>query len=143
MARDMRALMAEHAGEIPLFAGADAFLAGISAAGRRVALVSSNAEATVRKILGEGNARCVTRFACGASLFGKARIFRRVVRAERAHRDQVLVVGDETRDIEAARQAGLACAAVTWGYATTEALMACRPNHLAASFDELAALVVG
>lgn len=66
MARDMRALMANHAGDIPLFAGTDAFLAGLSAAGLRVALVSSNAEATVRNILGERNARCVTRFACGA-----------------------------------------------------------------------------
>ena len=143
MARDMRALMANHAGEIPLFAGADTFLAGISAAKLRVALVSSNAESTVRKILGERNARCVTRFACGASLFGKARNFRRVVRAEGAHQDRVLVIGDETRDVEAARQAGLASAAVTWGYATAAALAACGPDHLAASFDELATLVTG
>jgi phosphoglycolate phosphatase len=143
MARDMRALMADHAGEIPLFAGADAFLAGLSAAKLRVALVSSNAEATVRNILGERHARCVTRFACGASLFGKARIFRRVVHAEGVRQDRVLVIGDETRDMEAARQAGLACAAVTWGYATTAALAACGPDHLAAGFDELAALVIG
>jgi phosphoglycolate phosphatase len=79
----------------------------------------------------------------GQSLFGKARIFRRVVHTEGARQDRVLVIGDETRDMEAARQAGLPCAAVTWGYATTAALVACGPDHLAGSFDELAALVTG
>jgi phosphoglycolate phosphatase len=39
-----------------------------------------------------------------------------------------LAIGDEIRDIEAARAAGIACAAVTWGYAALEALRALGPD---------------
>ncbi|HQR91161.1 MAG TPA: HAD hydrolase-like protein, partial [Caulobacter sp.] len=52
---------------------------------------------------------------CGASLFGKARKFRKVTSG--AARDRVICIGDETRDIEAARALGLASGAVTWGAA--------------------------
>jgi phosphoglycolate phosphatase len=37
-----------------------------------------------------------------------------------AQRSETLCVGDEVRDIEAARKAGLPAAAVAWGYATRD-----------------------
>lgn len=141
IARDMRALIEAEAHEIPLFPGAAGFLERLQAAGARAAIVSSNGERAVRRILGEENAARVTRYACGAAIFGKAPLFRRVVRAEGVERGRVLAVGDETRDIDAARKAGLACAAATWGYATREVLASAGPDRLADGFDDLAALI--
>ena len=43
---------------------------------------------------------------------------------------QTIAIGDEVRDIEAARAAGIACAAVAWGYAAPEALAAHAPDMM-------------
>ena len=63
-------------------------------------------------------------FDCGASMFGKAGHLRRVVRRSGVPATQVLCVGDEVRDIEAAAAAGLDIVAVSWGYALPAALAA-------------------
>ena len=41
---------------------------------------------------------------------------------------QAISIGDEVRDIEAARAAGIACGAVMWGYAAPDALRALAPD---------------
>ena len=61
------------------------------------------------------------------SLFGKAAKFRRVVRRAGVAAAQAISIGDEVRDIEAARAAGIACGAVMWGYAAPDALRAFGP----------------
>ena len=130
-------MMAAEAHAIPLFAGTSDLLRGLSAAGLRLAIVSSNSEATIRSILGAELAALVDHYGCGAAIFGKAAKFRAVVKAARIAKDRVLCIGDETRDIEAAREAGLACGAVEWGYATRRALADHSPTMMFAAMDEI------
>ena len=67
----------------------------------------------------------IRHYECGASLFGKAAQFRKVLRAERHRRARdAICIGDEIRDLDAARAAGIAFGAVTWGYTAPEALIA-------------------
>jgi phosphoglycolate phosphatase len=44
--------------------------------------------------------------------------------------DECVYVGDETRDVEAARKAGMRSAAVTWGFNSRELLEKSRPDFL-------------
>ena len=60
-----------------------------------------------------------------------------VVKAARIPKDHVLCIGDETRDIEAARRVGLPCAASTWGYATESAMKAAQPDYILHSVDDI------
>jgi len=129
--------MAAEAHAIPLFSGTGDLLRGLSTAGLRLAIVSSNSEATIRSILGDELAGLVDHYGCGAAIFGKAAKFRAVVKAARIPKDRVLCIGDETRDIEAAREAGLACGAVEWGYATRRALADHSPTMMFAAMDEI------
>ena len=130
-------MMAAEAHAIPLFSGTSDLLRGLSAAGLRLAIVSSNSEATIRSILGAELAALVDHYGCGAAIFGKAAKFKAVVKAARIAKDRVLCIGDETRDIEAAREAGLACGAVEWGYATRRALADHSPTMMFAAMDEI------
>jgi phosphoglycolate phosphatase len=130
-------MMAAEAHAIPLFSGTGDLLRGLSAAGLRLAIVSSNSEATIRAILGPDLAGLVDHYGCGAAIFGKAAKFRAVVKAARIAKDRVLCIGDETRDIEAAREAGLACGAVEWGYATRRALADHGPTMMFSAMDEI------
>ncbi|MDQ4136845.1 MAG: HAD hydrolase-like protein [Pseudomonadota bacterium] len=141
IANHMRKLAARDAGQIRLFPGVDALLARLSGAGVRLAIVSSNAEENVRRILGPANSALIAHYACGASIFGKAAKFRQVLRASGIARSRTLCIGDEARDIEAAVAERLACGAVTWGYATPELLRAREPTLLFRSLDEIGAAV--
>jgi phosphoglycolate phosphatase len=140
----MRQLKTASLADIALFPGVDAMLCALAHAGVRLALVSSDHEANVRAQLGEANAALFADFACGASLFGKPQKFRRVLMRAGIAPADAIAIGDEVRDIEAARAAGIACAAVTWGYAAPAALRARRPDRLFDRVEEIApALLAG
>ena len=53
------------------------------------------------------------------------------------HREQVVMVGDKEHDVFGAREAGLDCVAVSYGYGTTEELKEADPLQTVASADEL------
>jgi phosphoglycolate phosphatase len=128
IARHMRRLKSTHLDEIPLFPGAGAMLRALRDGGLRLALVSSDHEDNARRQLGPDTARLFSEFACGARLFGKAAKFARVVRRVGIPPAKAIAIGDEVRDIEAARAVGIACGAVTWGYAAPETLRALTPD---------------
>jgi phosphoglycolate phosphatase len=143
IARHTRKLVAEHASKISLFPGAEDLLRGLAAKGIRVALVSSNSEANVRKILGPGCADLVSIYNCGASMFGKTPKFREVIKRAKVARSEVISIGDETRDIEAAAKAGIASGAVTWGYQRPEILAEHNPTLLFNQMSEILPAIAG
>jgi phosphoglycolate phosphatase len=126
--RHMRRLKREQAADIGLFPKASETLRALAEARVRLALVSSDNEANARRQLGPANVALFSSFDCGASLFGKATKFRRTVRRATVDPGSVIAIGDEVRDIEAARSAGIASGAVTWGYTAPEALRAQKPD---------------
>jgi phosphoglycolate phosphatase len=141
IANHMRALMSRDADQIRLFEGAGDLLRRLQGGGITLAIVSSNSEENVRRILGPENAALISIYACGASIFGKAAKFRRVLRRSQLSRGEILCIGDETRDIEAAAAQGLASGAVTWGYATADVLRAHGPTLVFDHMDDIAALL--
>jgi phosphoglycolate phosphatase len=120
--RFARTRMQARASEITLFPGVAALLSQLSAADTRIAVVSSNAERTIRTVLGPTLMAEVCALRCGVGLLGKASRLRGVMRREGVDASEVVFVGDEERDIAAARSAGVRAIAVTWGYAEASAL---------------------
>lgn len=138
IARHMRKLKAHHLQEIPLFPGARETLLTLANKSLTLALVSSDNEANVRRQLGDQTAALFAHFDCGASLFGKAAKFKRVMKRSGIGAAQTISIGDEIRDIDAARSAGIACGAVAWGYADPSALRSHNPDIVFESFTEIA-----
>ena len=140
IARHARRLKAEAASEIALFAGVETMLRTLKENGVQLVLVTSDSEANAREKLGDA-AALFSHFDCAASLFGKPAKFRRVVRRAGVEPGQVIAIGDEVRDIEAARAVGIACGAVCWGYAAPAALRALEPDQVFERVDEIASTV--
>jgi phosphoglycolate phosphatase len=138
----MRRIAVEQAAGIPLFAGAAEMLGALRAAGVRLALVSSNGEDAVRAVLGSA-AQTIDHYACGSSLWGKASKFRGVLRAMRFRAAEAIAIGDEIRDIDAAREAGLSSGAITFGYNSRKALEAHKPDFLFDTYEQLTATIAG
>jgi phosphoglycolate phosphatase len=140
IARDMRRLKSECIDSIPLFPGVEAMLQELSRLGVTLAVVSSDSASNVRMALGK-NAELISQFACGASLFGKAAKFRTVVRRTGIAAVDAICIGDEVRDGEAARQAGIDFGAVSWGFARTDVLRQTSPVLVFDSVEAIARLV--
>lgn len=136
IARHARRLKGEAAAEIPLFAGAEAMLQTLAESGVQLALVTSDSEANARQKLG-ASAALFAHFDCAASVFGKPAKFRRAIRRTGVVPQKVISIGDEVRDIEAARAVGIACGAVCWGYAAPAALRARGPDYTFERMDEI------
>jgi phosphoglycolate phosphatase len=138
----MRGLAVEGISSIPLFAGAAEALAALKAGGVQLALVSSNAEAAVRAVLGPA-AELIDRYACGSSLFGKSQKFEAVLGTLRLSRGETIAIGDEIRDIDAARKTHLTAGSITFGFNSRVALERHHPDYLFDSYDQLVGAVLG
>ena len=100
----------------------------IAETGVPLAILSSNRADTVRRVLGPENAARIGAYACGASLFGKAQRLRGLLARSGVAPDRALCIGDEIRDLEAARAVGCPFGAVAWGYTDPQALAAQGPD---------------
>jgi HAD superfamily hydrolase (TIGR01549 family) len=131
LVRKFHAAAAEEAEKLKLYPGLPEMLATLHTDGVRLGILSSNKEENIRRCLRVNGAEEFFAFVVGyPKLFGKGRALRRIVRAERIERPDVLYVGDEMRDIEAARKAGVASAAVTWGFHAEPLLRTSEPNYI-------------
>lgn len=138
IAMHMRRLSAEAGDAVALFPGAESMLAGLAASDVAIAIVSSNSEEVIRRTLGRAAAH-VSYFSCGASLWGKSAKFKAVIRQAGIHRQRAIAIGDEIRDIDAARRAGIASGAVTFGYNTGAALRTRGPDLIFDDYEQLLA----
>ena len=142
IARHMRGLMTRDIDQIVLFPGIEHLLAQLAGTGVTIAIVSSNAEDNVRRVLGAELSAGISHFACGSSLFGKAQKIRRLVERCGVQAAAVIAIGDEIRDIDAAEAAGVTSGAVTWGYAHAPALRGRCPTWTFDTVGEILAAVV-
>lgn len=138
----VRARMAESGHGFALFPGVREALAVLHRGGVRLAVLSSNSESNIRRVLGGETAALFQDYACGTDLFGKAGKMRALLRRTGVAPEQALLLGDEIRDIEAAREARVAAGAVSWGYNRAEALRAREPDLLIERMEDLPGLIL-
>lgn len=110
--------------------------------GYQLGILSSNAQKTVLKFLDTHQLTPYFDWVAGGQiLLGKDRVLRRMVRMQNLNPQQVICIGDETRDIEAARQVNLKMIAVSWGFNTHAILANYHPDALIDSPEELVTTV--
>lgn len=134
-----RSMMRRSVPSIQLFKGVKPLIAELHEREIPLYITSSNSTANIMEFLRvHGMDQYFVRVYGNVGLFGKARVLRRVVRANRLDPAQVTYVGDETRDIEAAKHIGIRNVAVTWGFNSAALLEAHEPDALARTPAELA-----
>lgn len=143
MAAHVRKLMGQQIDQIPLFAGIETQLRSLQASGATLAVVSSNAEQNIRRVLGPESSARIAFYECGAAIFGKAPKLKTVLRKSGIDPAQAILIGDEIRDAHAAEQAHMAFGAVAWGYTQYEALKAHNPALAFDCVDELSEKLLG
>lgn len=140
--RRLRAELNQEITQLKPFPGIPEALADLKNQGHSLGIATSNSVENVRLFLQANQLSNHFDFlASGLTIFGKSRILRQMMRQQGISPQQVIYVGDETRDIEAAHQLKLPVIAVAWGFNSVETLRRHNPDYLAKSPQALPAIV--
>jgi len=126
----LKKLMSSQIDRIPLAAGMQTVIDAMVNHRIKLAVVSSNEEENVRRVLGPQNAARFIDFECGVSILGKTAKFLSILRKTGIQAGRALSIGDEVRDLKSSRQAGIDFGAATWGYNTVERLQEHKPEMI-------------
>lgn len=74
---------------------------------------------------------CFTKIYGDIGLRSKSSAIKKIIRKEKLKRTDCIYIGDEIRDIEAARKAKVTSVGVTWGFNNAEAIKQANPDILA------------
>ncbi|MEA5468260.1 HAD hydrolase-like protein, partial [Spirulina sp. 06S082] len=89
----------------------------------KLGILTSNIEKNVSAFLKENDLENIFEFIySGNTIFGKDRILRTLLQKYNIDPNLVVYVGDETRDINAAKKSGVKAIGVTWGFNSREIL---------------------
>jgi phosphoglycolate phosphatase len=137
LGREIRRRYAVHIGSLTPIAGIPEALGALAQRRLTLGIVSSNSVPNIERFL---QTQALPHFSSVESvpgLWGKHRTLRRYLAIHRLSPSQVIYVGDEVRDLVAARRAGLRAVAVTWGADLESMLGAHQPAGLVRHPSEL------
>ncbi len=110
----------------------------LQAEGYRLGIITSNSQENVTEFLKMNHLDSLFEFIySGVTIFGKTTIINNVLKQKQLKPQDVIYVGDETRDVEASKKANIKVIAVTWGFNSHEALGKQKPNFLIDQPSEL------
>ena len=136
----IRRLKADLHSEIPhiqFFPGIKEVLLELKRRGFQLGIITSNSRENVGTSLEKNGLQGIFTFIYSGSTFGKHKVINKWLRTENINPEQVVYVGDEIRDIDAAKKTGIKVIAVGWGFNSQEALAAHNPDFLIERPQEL------
>jgi phosphoglycolate phosphatase len=102
---------------VPIFEGMGKVLEQLQAEGHELAIVSSNNKRNIKKSLKQHHLyKYFTDVYGNAAFFGKKRAIRRLMRRNSLEAKDTMYIGDEARDIVAAKAAGIRVISASWGF---------------------------
>ncbi len=124
--------------ELSAFIGIKEAFIELKSQGNRLGIVTSNSKENVTAFLHKNGLQELFDFIYSApTIFGKSKVINRIVKTENIKLEDVIYVGDETRDIEAAKKTHIKAIAVTWGFNSKEVLAEQNPDFLIHQPNEL------
>jgi len=111
--------------------------------GYKMGILTSNSLENVNKFLKNHDLDLFDFVWTSSRFWGKNHGLKKLILQKGYAPQDILYIGDETRDIEAARKSSINVAAVTWGYNSFQALKNFRPDYILHSPQELLQLCLG
>lgn len=124
-------------GQVKLFPGITKLMKDLHDKNWTIYVLSANSSNTIREVLDRNDIGRYVQVLKRSPLFGKASSVRRLIRSRGYQQDEVWMVGDEVRDMEAAQKAGIRSIAVTWGLQDESLLKRQTPHALVTKPDDI------
>ena len=119
------------------FAGLEAILRQLKIAGQQMGILSSNSAENIHQFLINHNLDIFDFIQSTSMVWSKHTSLKKLMEQYDFSPERILYIGDEIRDITAARRLGVKIAAVAWGYNSLNALQRYRPDFLLNTPEEL------
>lgn len=134
----VRAYLKRHSAEMKPCAGIPEALQALAAQGVTLGILTSNSKENVETFLRTFGLEKYFLFVVSSRhLFGKHRALKKLMQQNSVDPADVAYIGDEIRDVEAAKAAGVTSVAVTWGFQNQTALTEMSPDYLFTNPAEL------
>ena len=112
--------------------------------GFNLGILTSNSEKNVKIFLEKNNITEIFDFIHSEkNVFGKHKSLKHILSDRKIKKNEVIYIGDETRDIEATKKVGIPIIAVCWGFNKKEILAKQNPEYLADKPDDLIKITSG
>ncbi len=112
-------------------------LSSLKAQGMTLGIVTSNSKGNVYAFLKKNHLELFDFIYSEKGLFGKDKVLKHLLQTYKFPLEHTFYIGDEIRDIDAARKTGLKIISVTWGANDKEALIKATPDYLVDKPSEL------
>jgi len=137
----VRSILHQEVGKIKPIKGMEKALPEIKTRSSQLGILTSCPQETVEKFLEINNLNFFDFIYSESDIFNKAKRLDNLLKEKRLDPQRVFYVGDETRDVEAAKAAGVKTIAVTWGFNSERILKEQDPDYLVRQPQELVALL--
>ncbi|HYD34798.1 MAG TPA: HAD-IA family hydrolase [Vitreimonas sp.] len=134
---DMQQAMKGRIVDFNIFPGLKSVLNKLKKNGVTLGIVTSNSQENVTAFLENNNLKVFDFVHSEKNLWGKGAVLKKVIKNLKLNPAEVFYVGDEVRDIEAARAADLSVISVTWGFNSRKVLSEHHPDHIIDQPEEL------
>lgn len=124
--------------QLPYYDGVLTLLESLKRGGHKLYLLSSNKQKVLDELVKRMDEQELFEDVVGGiKILGKHSKINSLIRKYRINRSEVVYVGDEIRDIEASRKAGIDIISVTWGYNSERILRSKNDDMTVTTVEEL------
>ncbi|MGB9002191.1 MAG: HAD hydrolase-like protein [Nitrosotalea sp.] len=105
-------------------------------------ILTTNSRENVMEFLKNNDLQLFDFVYTGRAMYGKSRLLKKLMKEKTIPHKDPIYVGDEIRDIEAAKKAGIRVIGVSWGYNTRAALQKANPDYIVEKPEELQTIIL-
>ncbi|HRY83548.1 MAG TPA: HAD hydrolase-like protein [Candidatus Cloacimonadota bacterium] len=127
--------------ELHPYPGIEEMLSALDRTGVRTALLSSNTKRNVTDFLARHHITGFEWVEGTSGVMNKRGRINRMIRKHKLDPGNVIYIGDESRDIEAAKQCGIRVISVTWGFHAESLLNRYKPDYIVQNPAEIVDLI--
>ncbi|MDJ0557102.1 MAG: HAD-IA family hydrolase [Microcoleaceae cyanobacterium MO_207.B10] len=127
--------------DVKLFLGIKDVLLELKHQGYKLGIITSNSQENVEFVLQKYDLLLFEFMFSKITLLGKHRVLRKYIKSQNISPEEIIYVGDETRDINSAKKAKTKVIGVTWGFHSRESLSEYQPDVLIDKPQELIAAI--
>ncbi len=117
-------------------------LLNLKESGCILGILTTNSRENVMEFLKNNDLELFDFVYSGRAVFGKSRLLKKLMKAKTIPHNDPIYVGDEIRDVEAAKKTGIKVIGVSWGYNTREALQKAHPDYIVEKPEELDEIIL-
>jgi phosphoglycolate phosphatase len=127
--------------DLMMFDGIKDVLQSLVEKGYQLAVISSNSEEVIREFLQNHQIDYMDDIVCSSNILGKDKIIKKFLKKRKLNASDTIYIGDEIRDVVAAKKCDIPVVWVEWGFDLKEKVAKEEPTYIVKTPKEILSIV--